>query len=51
MARYIDLLCNECDSEVEVYCDGDNAMICPECRSIDCFKEIEEKNDDTSMDS
>jgi len=38
---YIDLICKDCDNEVTVYCDGDNAMICPECRSIDNFKERE----------
>ena len=39
--KYFYLYCKECDSEVEVGCDGDNAMICPDCRSVDCFKEIE----------
>jgi virulence-associated protein VagC len=37
------LTCNECCEEVEVYCDGDNAMMCPECRSIDSFSQIEEE--------
>jgi ribosomal protein S27E len=39
MARYLDLKCKECGEDVEVYCDGDNAMMCPECLSIDCFEE------------
>lgn len=51
MALYLDLVCKECDSEVEVYCDGDNAMMCPECRSMDCFKEIGEDEDDNSVDN
>ena len=38
------LLCKECSEEVEVYCDGDNAMMCPECQCVDCFKEIEEED-------
>ena len=50
MARYIDLICRECCEEVEVYCDGDNAMMCPECMAIDNFREIG-GDDDTSMDS
>lgn len=37
----LDLYCKECDSEVEVYCNADDPMMCPECRSIDCFTEIE----------
>jgi hypothetical protein len=39
---FIDLICKECLSEVEVKCDGDNAMYCPECLSVDNFIEIEE---------
>ena len=41
MATYIWLECKDCSAEVEVYCDGDNAMMCPECRSVDSFEEIE----------
>lgn len=48
MARYIDLICRDCDEQVEVYCDGDHAMMCPECRSIDNFKEV--NDDDSFMD-
>ena len=48
MARYIDLICRDCDEQVEVYCDGDHAMICPECLSIDNFKEV--NDDDSFMD-
>lgn len=41
MARYIDLICKDCD--------GDNAMMCPECLSIDNFKEV--NDDDSFMDN
>lgn len=37
---YIPLKCKECEEEVDVFCDGDNAMFCPLCRSVDCFEEI-----------
>ena len=40
---YLWLKCDECEEEVEVYCDGDNAMMCPECRSIDCFSHIDDE--------
>lgn len=43
--QYFFLKCKECESEVEVGCDGDNAMGCPECRSVDCFKDIDEENE------
>lgn len=43
--KFLDLYCKECDSEVEVGCDGDNAMLCPECLSVDCFEEIEENEE------
>jgi hypothetical protein len=43
--RYLDLICTECGQDVEVYCDGDNAMLCPECLSVDCFEEIEESEE------
>lgn len=36
------LKCTECGSETEVKCDGDNAMYCPECLSVDTFEDIEE---------
>lgn len=39
---YIFLKCKECDAESDIYCDSDNAMLCPECLSVDCFEEIEE---------
>lgn len=42
---YITLICNDCDEKSEVYCDGDNAMMCPECRSIDNFREVEREDD------
>lgn len=45
MARYLHLQCTECGEEVEVYCDGENAMLCPECLSVDCFTEIEEEKE------
>lgn len=35
------VLCLDCDEEVEVLFDGDNASMCPECRSMDNFDEIE----------
>lgn len=43
MAKYIYLKCLDCSEDIEVYCDGDNAMMCPECRSVDNFEEIEEE--------
>lgn len=42
-AQWLDLHCKECGEDVEVYCDGDNAMMCPECRSVDCFEEREDE--------
>lgn len=39
------LRCIWCKQEVEVYCDGDNAMMCPECRAIDDFEEIEDEEE------
>jgi ribosomal protein S27E len=42
VARYLHLKCTECGEEGEVYCDGENAMLCPECLAVDCFEEIEE---------
>lgn len=29
---YLYLNCRDCGEDVEVYCDGDNEMYCPECR-------------------
>lgn len=40
---YLFLKCIECEQEVEVYCDGDNAMMCPECRQVDKFEDIDEE--------
>lgn len=42
MAKQYLLSCKECDSVNEIYCDGDNPMFCPDCRSVDCFEEIDE---------
>jgi hypothetical protein len=39
---YIFLKCKVCEEENEIYCDGDNAMFCPDCRSVDEFEELEE---------
>lgn len=41
---YIFLECQDCCETVEVYCDGDNAMICPECLSVDNFDEVQDEN-------
>lgn len=38
------LKCLSCSEELEVPCDGDNPLMCPECRDIDNFEEIEEEN-------
>ena len=38
---YLTLKCCDCDEIVEVACDGDNALFCPECRSVDNFEEAE----------
>jgi len=37
------LWCVECGTQVEVGCDGENAMMCPECRSVDCFEDLDEE--------
>lgn len=42
MATYILLKCTACDEISEVYCNGDDAMMCPECRTVDEFEEVEE---------
>jgi hypothetical protein len=34
--------CLDCNEEVEVGFDSDNASICPECRSVDNFTDIDE---------
>lgn len=47
MAIYIDLICRDCGENVEVYCDGDNEMHCPECRGNN-LKEVDD--DDSFMD-
>lgn len=39
---YIWLKCTECENENEIYCDGDHAMYCPDCQSMDTFEEVEE---------
>lgn len=41
---YITLRCKECDEINDIYCDGDNAMMCPDCLSVDEFDEINEEN-------
>ena len=33
------LFCDNCEENMEVYCDGHNAMMCQQCRDIDCFSE------------
>lgn len=43
---WIWLKCTECEEEGEVYCDGDGPMRCPNCRSIDCFVEIESEEEE-----
>ena len=45
MGKYLDRICAECNQEVEVYCDADNAMMCPECQAIDSFREIADMED------
>ena len=40
---YVWCSCNECGGENEINFDGDNPAYCPDCRSLDCFTEIEEK--------
>lgn len=39
---YILLRCKECGEEGDIYCDGDNAMRCPECGTVDEFEEVDE---------
>ena len=31
------LFCKDCEQNLEVYCDGHSAMICPNCSGIDSF--------------
>lgn len=42
MATHIWLKCKACGEEGDIYCDGDNAMFCPECRSVDEFEDPED---------
>ena len=42
MAKYILLKCTECDEVNDIYCDSDNAMFCPDCRTVDNFEEVDE---------
>lgn len=35
---YIIGTCTECNNQVEVYCNGDNPLMCPECRSVDTIE-------------
>lgn len=44
MAKYILLTCVECDQTNEILCDGDNPMFCPDCQSVDSFKDSEEES-------
>ena len=37
--RLINLKCDSCDTISEIKCDGDNPLICPWCRDVDCFSE------------
>ena len=37
----IELECAECGDINEIVCDGDNPLWCPSCRSVDCFKEVD----------
>lgn len=43
MATYLYLHCKACGEDVEVYCNGDDAMMCPECQTIDEFEDVEEE--------
>lgn len=36
---FIYLVCNKCNQDEEIKRDGDNPMYCPNCRSIDDFRE------------
>jgi hypothetical protein len=38
---WIFLKCKECGESEEIYCDGDNGMMCPNCQSVDEFEEAE----------
>ncbi len=37
---YVYLRCKECGVDNDIYCDGDNAMMCPECTMVDEFEEV-----------
>lgn len=39
---FIYVRCNDCGCENDVYCDGDNPMMCPDCRSVDNFETVED---------
>lgn len=47
---YILLRCRACGEENEIYCDGDNAMMCPDCRSVDLFEEGSDSDDWNDFD-
>jgi len=38
---HIYLKCTQCGETDDIQCDGNNPMICPNCRSIDSFEEPE----------
>lgn len=40
---YVWCICNECGETNEIKFDGDNPAHCPDCRSLDCFTEIEDE--------
>ncbi len=40
---FIYLKCKECHEVSDIYCDGDHAMYCPECLSVDRFEEPEDE--------
>ncbi len=42
------MFCISCNEVVEVKIDGDNASMCPECRDIDSFIDLEDA--DIEMD-
>lgn len=39
---YIYLECKECGEQNDIYCDGDNPMVCPDCLSVDTLTELED---------
>jgi hypothetical protein len=36
---FIYLVCNQCNQDEEIKCDGDNPMYCPSCLALDDFRE------------